>query len=324
MSVLGSLAEVVAQLLRDDERRVLLGEDVADGGMLGLSREAVKDRELRARVLSTPLTPTVLFAHAAGLAGTGAHPLVLLPGVGAALEGLAGLREAAMWSWRNESAVHVPLCIVAPCGPGFGLGGDAGEAAAAVLAAVPGLTVLCAGQAAEAGAWLRAAAEHAVAEGPTVLLLPRRVLLGSTSSSAGGSPIESLGRRPTAAARVREGEAVTVFAWGEALPVALEAAQTSGIDAAVIDVGCLAPLPLSGLEAEARATGKLVIVHAGPRTGGVGAELAAHFADAAILHLDAPIVRVTGATPPLRPADEAAAVPTVERVVEAIERVASY
>jgi pyruvate/2-oxoglutarate/acetoin dehydrogenase E1 component len=320
VSVLGHLAEVVAQLLRDDDQRVLLGEDVADGGMLGLSREAVKDRELRARVLPTPLTPTVLLAHAAGLAGAGAHPLVLLPSVGAALEGLAGLREAASWSWRNEHAVRVPLCVVAPCGPGFGLGGDASEAAAAVLTAVPGLTVLCAGQADEAGAWLRAAAEHAVAEGPTLLLLPRRVLLGSVTDAH----VESLGRSPTTAVRVHKGEAATVFAWGAALPVALEAVQMSGVDAAVIDVACLAPLPLSALEAEARATGKLVIVHAGPRTGGVGAELAAHFADAAILHLDAPIVRVTGAAPPRCPADEAAAVPTVAQVVEAIERVASY
>lgn len=320
MTVLGHLADVVATLLREDERRVLLGEDVADGGMLGLSREAVKDRELRARAIATPLVPAVLVAHAAGLAGAGRHPLVLLPGVGALLEGLAGLREAATWSWRNEGSVRVPLCLVAPCGPGFGVGGDAGEAVAGVLATVPGLTVLCAGRAEEAGAWLRAAVEHAAVEGPTVLLLPRRMLVGA----APGSTAERLEGSPTAARRVREGGAITVFSWGAALPVALAAAEASGVDAAVVDVGCLAPLPRAMLEAEAKATGRIVIVHAGPRTGGVGAEIAASFADAAILHLDAPVVRVTGADPPLRHEDEAGAVPTVQRVTEAIERIASY
>jgi pyruvate/2-oxoglutarate/acetoin dehydrogenase E1 component len=151
-------------------------------------------------------------------------------------------------------------------------------------------------------------------------MLPRGVLLGVPQ----GPLLHELGRSPVMAHRVRDGGAATVFAWGAALPVALEAVERSGVDAAVVDPGCLAPLDLPTLEAEARATGRLVIVHAGPRGGGVGAELAAHFADAAILCLDAPILRVTGAVPPLRPSDEADALPRVERVAEAIQRTASY
>jgi pyruvate/2-oxoglutarate/acetoin dehydrogenase E1 component len=317
---LAHLAEVVAELLREDERRVLLGEDVLEGGMLGLSRQVVKDRELRARAIATPLVPTVPFAHAAGLAAAGRHPLVLLPGTSALLEGLASLREAATWAWRNEGAVSVPLGIVAPCGPGLGLGGDAGEAAAAMLAAVPGLHVVCASRPEHAGAWLRAAVQHAAGHGPTVLLLPRRVLL----SPPQGPHARELPRSVTAAHRVRDGGTLTVLAWGAALAVALEAVEAAGADAAVVDVGCLAPLDLPTLEAEARATGRVLVVHAGPRTGGVGAELAAHLADVAILGLDAPILRVSGAEPPLRPLDEADALPAVARVVEAVERLASY
>ncbi len=320
MTVLGHMAEVMAQLLREDERRVLLGEDVLDGGMLGLSRVATQDPELHARLLATPLVPTVPFAHAAGLAAAGRHPVMLLPGASALLEGLAGLREAVAWSWRNEETLSVPLCIVAPSGPGFGLGGDTGEVAATMLTAVPGLRVLCAGQPHEAGAWLRAAVEHSASAGPTVLLLPRRVVIGVPQRE---QALE-LGRSPVAAHRVRDGEAATVFAWGAALPLALQAVEQSGVDAAVVEPGCLAPLDFTTLEAEARATGRIVIVHAGPRGGGVGAELAAHFADAAILYLDAPILRVTGAVPPLRPSEEDEALPRVERVVEAIQRIASY
>lgn len=323
MTVLAHLSDVVAELLRQDERRVLLGEDVLDGGMLGLSRQAVKDRELRARVVATPLVPTITFAHAAGMAAAGRRPIVLLPGTTALFEGLAGLREAVAWAWRNEASggeVAVPLCIVAPCGPGLGLGGDAGEAAAALLTAVPGLHVLCAGRPEEAGAWLRAAVEHAAVAGPTVLLLPRRVLLGAPT----GPYAATLGRSPTTAQRVRDGAAITVFAWGAALPVALEAVEVASVDAAVVDVGCLAPLDLPTLEAEARTTGRVLLVHAGPRAGGVAAELAAHLADVAILCLDAPILRVSGADPPLRPLDEADALPRVERVVEALGRLARY
>jgi len=314
------LAAVVADLMRADARRVLLGEDVADGGMLGLSRAVMKDAGLRARVCPTPLTPTVLAAHAAGLAAAGHHPVVVLPGVEALLEGLAGLREAANWSWRTGGEVPVPLCLLAPCGSGLGRGGMASEAMASMLTLVPGLTVLCAGRAEEAGAWVRAAVEHAANAGPTVLLLPRRLLLGASPRA----PSEDLGRPPTAAHRVREGDALTVFAWGEALPVALAAVDLAGVEAAVVDVGCLAPLDHLRLEDEARATGRLVIVHPGPGPGGVAAELAARFADAAILHLDAPVVRVGGAEPPLSPSHEAAATPRVERVAEAITRIARY
>ncbi len=318
MSVLESLSERVADLLREDERRVLVGEDAADGGMLGLSRVAAGDPGLRSRILSTPLVPASLAAHAAGLAAGGQHPIVLLADVGALVEGFAGLREAASWSWRNDG-LAVPLCFVAPCGPGLSLGGLATEAPEAVLARVPGLHVLCAGQAEDMGAWLRAAVEHAATEGPTVLLLPRRLLLG-----VAGTQAHDLGRSPTAAYAVREGTAATVFAWGDALGIALEAATLSGVDATVIDVGSLAPLPLTELETHARATGKLVVVHSGPRVGGLGAELAAHFADTAILHLDAPILRVTGADAPRSAADEDAALPAVAEVAEAITRVASY
>lgn len=322
MSVLASLADVVAELLREDERRVVLGEDVLDGGMLGLSQKVVKDRELRGRALALPLVPTVPFAHAAGLAAAGRHPLVLLPGTSALFEGLAGLREAVAWAWRNEGGVSVPLCIVAPCGPGLGVGpdGGAGETAAAMLAAVPGLHVLCASRPEEAGAWLRAAVGHASHHGPTVLLLPRRVLLTAPQ----GPLVRELGRSPTAPHRVRDGAAITVLTWGAALAVALQAVEASAVDAAVVDVGCLSPLPLAAIETEARATGRLLLVHAGPRAGGVAAELAAHLADAAILSLDAPILRVSGAEPPLRPLDEADALPRVERVIEAVQRLARY
>ena len=83
----------VLTLLRDDPRRVLLGEDVRDGGMLGLSRAAMQDPALGLRVLATPLTPTANLAHATGLALAGRRPIVLLGSASALLEGYAGLRE---------------------------------------------------------------------------------------------------------------------------------------------------------------------------------------------------------------------------------------
>ena len=101
MSMLERLAEVVTDLLREDPRRVLAGEDVRDGGMLGLSRTAALDEELAARLIATPLVPSVAIAHAAGLAASGARPILILPSAGALLDGLPALREAAQLRWRS-------------------------------------------------------------------------------------------------------------------------------------------------------------------------------------------------------------------------------
>jgi pyruvate/2-oxoglutarate/acetoin dehydrogenase E1 component len=255
------------------------------------------------------------------LALSGLRPIVLLPSSMPLLEGLAGLREATLLPWRSSEALSVPLLIVAPCGPGFGLGGDAIEGPEALMARVPGLRVLIAGDALEAGALLHAAAEFWAGEQPTVVFLPRGLLLQEAQFESAPRQLT----RPFAAARpVRTGTAATVFTWGNAVASTLVAVARTGLDVGVVDVECLAPLDRGTLVEQARRTGKLVIVHEGPRAHGLGAELAALFADEAILHLDAPIVRVTGDEPPFRAEHEGRAAPTIESIAEAITHVATY
>lgn len=320
MTVLEQLATVIADLLRNDPRRVLLGEDVKDGGMLGLSRHAAGDEALTARLVSTPLVPTTLAAHAGGMAVAGLRPIVLLPSVASLVEALAGLRETAALAQRSGCGRTAPVLFLAPCGPGFGLGGDAGEGPEAMLTRIGGLRVLSLGRAKDAGAMLRAAADFWLGDEPTVLLLPRTLLLQELDDE----PAIALDRPLGASHPVREGASATVFAWGEAVDIALAAVASSGQDVAVIDVVSLSPLDRAGLVAAARKTGKIVIAHAGPRTGGIGAELAALFADEAILHLDAPVTRVTGDDGPLAPTDEARALPDLDRLSAAITQVATY
>jgi pyruvate/2-oxoglutarate/acetoin dehydrogenase E1 component len=312
------LANILAELLRDDPRRLLLGEDVVDGGMLGLSRVAADDETLAPRVVSTPIVPTTLAAHAGGMAAAGRRPIVVLPAVGSLVEGLAGLREIAMLSHRGQRSA--PVLFVAPSGPGFGLGADAGEGSEAMLTRIAGVRVLCAGQARDAGATLRAAADFWLGDEPTVLLLPRTLLLAEVEPD----PPAALDRPLGAINRLRDGDSATVFTWGEAVDVAMRAADACGHSAAVVDIVSLSPLDRPGLVAAARQTGKIVIAHAGPRAGGIGAELAALFADEAILHLDAPVLRATGEDAPLGPTDEARALPGVDQLSAAITQVATY
>jgi pyruvate/2-oxoglutarate/acetoin dehydrogenase E1 component len=330
MSALQPLARLIAELLREDDRRVLLGEDVRSGGMLGLSRVALEDPQLRARLLGSPLTGIAHVAHAGGLALAGLRPIVLLSSATALLEALAAMRELGRFAWRSGDVHALPVLFVAPNGPGFGLGGEAAESVEATLAGIPGVEVWSAGRVEDLCGYLRSAADLEGTSGPRVLLLPRSVIVRDLLHDVDlAVPLE---REPTA--RLREGSDATVFCWGEALLPTLAAAdacarQEPAIEVSVVEVGKLAPLDEAKLVELARATGKIVIVHAGPRGGGIAAELAALFADQAILQLDAPITRVTGSARPDPTAlvtghDEPRQSPTAAAIVEAILHVVRY
>lgn len=317
MNVLQHLAIVIADLLRADERRVVLGEDVADGTMLGLTKVAAEDEALAHRLLATPLCPSVLPAHAAGMAAEGLRPLVICPEASGLVDSLAAIREAAKLGWRHGTPA--PVVFIAPFGPGFGLGGSATEGSASVLARIPGLRVIVLGDPDEAGATLRAAVEGWAGDEPTVVLVPRSLALATVDD-----PVESLARPFASPRRVRDGEAATVFTWGACVPLVRAAVERSGQDARIVDVECLAPLDRAALAEEAKATGKIVIAHEGPRHCGVGSELAALFADDAILTLDAPVLRITGDDGPLTASVERRALPDLETLTTAITHVATY
>ncbi|MBL9104594.1 MAG: hypothetical protein JNL82_26855 [Myxococcales bacterium] len=320
MNVLTALAGVMAELLREDGRRVLLGEDVRTGGMLGLSRSVMEDPALGLRVLATPLAPAACLAHATGLALAGRRPIVALPSASGLLEGYAALRELGRISATADGERNAPVLIVAPTGPGFGLGGDAADAPDGAIAGIPGLRVIVLGDAAEAPATLRAAASFDQGDAPTVLLLPRALLLRELDRS---DFKDSLGRPLGATRVVREGSAATVLAIGAAVDQAFAAVETCGVDAAIVEVSGLAPLDEQGVVAAAT-TGKLVVTHAGGRAYGPGAELVALLADRAILHLDAPVLRVTGTSGPHTGRDEVAGLPSVEAIAAAISQVATF
>lgn len=321
MNVLTALAGTVAELLREDGRRVLLGEDVRTGGMLGLSRTVMEDPALGLRVLATPLTPAACLAHATGLALAGRRPIVVMPSASALLEGYAALRELGRVAGTADGERYAPVLIVAPTGPGFGLGGDAADAPDGAIAGIAGLRVVVLGDATEAPATLRAAASFDQGEAPTVLLLPRALLLREFDRAEFKK--DNLGRPLGAARVVREGSAATVFAIGAAVDQAFAAAEACGVDVSIVEVSGLAPLDEQGIVAAAT-TGKLVVTHAGGRAYGPGAELVALLADRAILHLDAPVLRVTGTTGPHTGRDEVAGLPSVEAIAAAISQVATY
>jgi pyruvate/2-oxoglutarate/acetoin dehydrogenase E1 component len=96
---------------------------------------------------------------------------------------------------------------------------------------------------------------------------------------------------------VREGEDLTIVAWGAMIPVAQQASETverENVFPEVIDLRTLAPWDRETVLKSVKRTGRLLVLHEAPKTCGLGAEIAAHVAERAIYELKAPIVRVTG------------------------------
>ena len=123
------------------------------------------------------------------------------------------------------------------------------------------------------------------------------------------------------AAIERAGSQVTVLTYGTMVHVAREAAESSGIDAEVIDLRSLVPLDMDTIEASVQKTGRCVIVHEAPKTSGFGGELSAQVQESCFYHLEAPIVRVTGWDTPFPHSLEWHYFPSQERVIEAMKKV---
>jgi pyruvate dehydrogenase E1 component beta subunit len=131
------------------------------------------------------------------------------------------------------------------------------------------------------------------------------------------------------AAVVRPGGDVTLVALASTVPIALAAAEAldaEGVSAEVIDLRCLVPLDIATVLGSVARTSRILIVEENPYQGGWGGTVASIVADEGFESLDAPVRRIAAACVPLPFADvlEDEVIPTVEKVVDAIRRLAAY
>ncbi len=154
---------------------------------------------------------------------------------------------------------------------------------------------------------------------PVVFFEPARVYRAIKMEVPEEEYVIPLGRARVA----REGRDLTLIAWGAQVRIALEAAERLAAegryDVEVIDVRTLSPFDFATVTDSVVKTGRAVVVHEAPRSGGFGAEIAAQIMERAILHLEAPVRRVTGfdTIPPLAKLEDYF-LPDVDRVVDEI------
>ena len=231
------------------------------------------------------------------------------------------VNQAAKMRFMFGGKCSIPMVIRAPSGSGTGAAAQHSQSLEAWFVNVPGIKVLAPSSPHDAKGLLIAA----IRDNNPVLFMEHKLLY----RLKGPVPEESYSIPLQSAEVKRQGTDLTIVAYSIMVPRALEAAEKlaaeEGIEVEVVDVRCLKPLDTETIIRSVSKTGRVLIAHEAPVTGGFGGELAAVIAGSeAFDYLDAPIRRLAGRNIPI-PYNrnlERAAVPQVEDIVVAARALA--
>jgi 2-oxoisovalerate dehydrogenase E1 component len=306
--------------LEADDRVLVAGIDVGDGGnVFGLTR-GLRDR-FGDRVRDTPISETAVVGLGVGAAMAGMRPVVevmYLDFVGVCLDQL--LNQAAKLPFMTGGAAEMGLTVRTQFGAGRSSGSQHSQSLEALLAHIPGLTVVVPSTPADTYGLLRAA----IQDPNPVVFIENRLLYGMKGPQPPAGHLVPIGRSVV----VRPGSDVTVVSVSRMVHEAVAAAEelaAEGVSVEVIDLRTVAPLDLAPVLESVTRTGRLLVAHEAVVPFGIGAEIAATVAREAFWHLDAPIERVGAAPtpPPYAPNLEQAWLPGRRDIATAIRRLAT-
>jgi 2-oxoisovalerate dehydrogenase E1 component len=290
-----AISQGLREAMRADERVVLLGQDIAEYGGAFKVTEGFVAEFGKERVRNTPIIESGALGCALGLALDGFHPMVEMQFgdfVSCGFNQIVNNMATTHYRW----GAPVPVVIRAPVGGGTGSGPFHSQNIEAYFANVPGLKIVAPATPADAKALLLAAFD----EPNPVLYLEHKALYRAEREvvPAGWCTV------PFGEARIaRPGGDVTVVTYGIGVRWALEAAGILADDGTgdveVIDLRTLRPWDTDTVLASVERTGRALVLHEAPQTGGFGAEIAAVIGERAFGLLDAPVVRVGSTDTPV-------------------------
>ncbi|MBI2914663.1 MAG: alpha-ketoacid dehydrogenase subunit beta [Firmicutes bacterium] len=315
-----ALNEALHEEMGKDPQVIVIGEDVAEfGGVFGVTK-GLWERFGASRVRSTPISEAAIAGAAVGAALTGLRPVAEIMYVDFMTISMDQIvNQAAKVRYMFGGKAKVPIVFRANMGSGRGNAAQHSQSLEAWFAHVPGLKVVMPSTPYDAKGLLKAA----IRDDNVVIFLENKILYRTKGYVPEEEYVIPLG----AADVKREGSDVTVVAVSQMVPRALQAAKVvegKGINPEIIDLRTVSPLDKETIFESVKKTGRLIVVHESCKSFGVGGEVAALVCESDCFnYLDGPIVRLGGKDVPM-PCNrnlEAAAIPTVEDIVSAIERV---
>ena len=307
--------------LADDEKVVLMGEDIGTLGGVFRVTDGLKAESGARRVADTPLSEAGIVGTAVGLAYRGFRPVIEIQFDGFIYPAFDQIvAQVAKLHYRSRGNVRMPITIRVPFGGGIGAAEHHSESPEAYFAHTAGLRVIACSNPADAYVMIQQAI---ASDDPVLFFEPKRRyhVKGEVDEQASLADARPMGVATT----IARGDHVTLVTYGALVQTARDAAIAAaddGVSIEVIDLRSLAPVDYATVEASVRRTGRLVVTHEAGQQGGVGAEIVASITERCFEFLEAAPVRVTGHDIPYPPAKlERHHLPDLDRILDGVDRV---
>lgn len=291
MNMKEAIRDAMRVELARDPNVVIFGEDVGNvGGVFRVTEGLQKDFG-EERVFDTPLAESAIGGLAVGLGIQGFRPIAEIQFVGFIFEALDQiLVQAARMRYRSGGRYHSPIVFRTPFGGGVKAAELHTDALEGLIAQTPGIKLVVPSNPYDAKGLLISAIRD---NDPVFFMEHLNLYHAFRAEVPDGEYTVELGK----ANIVREGSDVTIIAYGMMVHTAVKAAEelekSQGIKAEVIDLRTLVPLDIETIVASVKKTNRAIVVQEAQKSAGMAAEIIAQINERAILHLEAPVLRIT-------------------------------
>jgi 2-oxoisovalerate dehydrogenase E1 component beta subunit len=319
-----AVRDAMFEEMKRDERVILMGEDVGEGGVFRASEGFVAEFG-EDRCMDTPLAESCIVGAAIGASLNGIIPIAEIQFADFSHPAFDQIvSEAARLHYRSNGTWSCPITVRTPYGSGIHGGPYHSQSIEAFYAHVPGLKVICVASPYDAKGLLKSAIRD---PNPVIFLEHKKAYRAFRQEVPDEDYTIPIGEAETK----REGSDITLVTYGMMTHHSLKAAETAeqeeGTSVEVIDLRTVSPWDQERVLESVKKTGKALIVYEDNITGGFGAEVAATIAQDAFDYLDGPVTRVASPDVPISPYSgilEEYILPNPEKIAEAIRKLAAY
>ena len=321
LSMAKSINLGLQRAMRENDRVLLMGEDIGTLGGVFRVTEGLKNEFGENRVLDTPLAESGIVGTAIGLAMRGFRPVCEIQFDGFVFPAFDQIMsQLAKQTSRHQGDQSFPIVIRIPYGGHIGAVEHHQESPEAYFAHTAGLRVMSPATPNDGYHMIQQAIQS---NDPVIFLEPKARYWPKGDVDIDGTPAPAHQSRV-----VRTGTDATVVGHGAMVSMLLDAAEVAkgeGISLEVIDLRSLSPIDYDPIIASVETTGRLVVAQEAPGNASVGSEIAATVAERAFYFLQSPVLRVSGFDVPFPPANlEGTYLPDVDRILDAVDRARGY
>ncbi|WP_028561140.1 alpha-ketoacid dehydrogenase subunit beta [Paenibacillus pinihumi] len=323
MNMKEAIRDAMRVELRKDPNVLVFGEDVGKVGGVFRATEGLQAEFGEDRVFDTPLAESAIAGLAVGMGTQGFRPVAEIQFVGFIYEALDQMFiQAARMRYRSGGRYNSPIVFRTPFGGGVKAAELHTDSLEGLAIQTPGIKVIVPSNPYDAKGLMISA----IRDNDPVFFMEHLNLYHAFRADV---PEEDYTVPIGKANIVREGSDVTIIAYGMMVHTAVKAAdeleKTKGIKAEVIDLRTLLPLDIDTIVASIQKTNRAIVVQEAQKTSGAAAEIIAQINEKAILHLEAPVLRVAGPDTVYPFAQiEDAWLPSPARIITAVNKVLEF